>query len=48
LVEFLYFRSAQTSVFFFIVLAVFLDVTVGYVIGIRVARRNFAIESEGV
>jgi hypothetical protein len=46
LVEFLYVPAAQTSVFFFIVLAVFLDVTVGYVVGIRVARRDLAIESE--
>jgi uncharacterized membrane protein len=38
LVEFLYLPAAQTSVFFFILLAIFLDVTVSYVIGIRAAR----------
>ncbi len=44
IVEFLNFKPAQTSVFFFIVLAAFLDVIVGYVVGIRVARRDIAVE----
>ena len=43
-VEFLTFRAAQTSIFFLIVLALFLDVTVGYFISLRVARRDLAIE----
>lgn len=45
LVEFLYVQAAQTSVFFFILLAIFLDVTVSYVIGIRTARRSAVVES---
>jgi uncharacterized membrane protein len=44
LVEFLTFHAAQTSIFFLIVLALFLDVTVGYFISLRVARRDLAIE----
>ncbi len=43
LVEFLYLPWAETSVFFFMVLALFLDLTVGYVVGVRVARRDLAI-----
>ena len=44
LIEFLTFRAAQTSIFFLIVLALFLDLTVGYFISLRVARRDLAIE----
>ena len=44
IIEFLYFKPAQTSVFFFIVLAAFLAVIIGYVVGIRVARRDIAVE----
>ena len=43
LIEFLTFRAAQTSIFFLMVLALFLDVTVGYFISLRVARRDLAI-----
>jgi glucan phosphoethanolaminetransferase (alkaline phosphatase superfamily) len=44
LIEFLYFPWAQTSVFFFIVLALFLDLVIGYTVGVRVARRDLAIQ----
>ncbi len=44
LIEFLTLRAMQTSTFFLIVLALFLDVTVGYYVGLRVARRDLAIE----
>lgn len=40
LIEFLMVRQAQTSVFFFIVVATMIDVIAGYTIGIRVARRD--------
>ena len=43
LIEFLMVRQAQTSVFFFIVIATLIDVIAGYTIGIRVARRDLAI-----
>jgi hypothetical protein len=43
LIEFLYYPWAQTSVFFFMVLALFLDLIIGYTIGVRVARRDLAI-----
>ena len=43
LIEFLMVRQAQTSIFFFIVVATLIDVIAGYTIGIRVARRDFAI-----
>jgi len=45
LIEFLLVRQAQTSVFFFIVVASLIDVIAGYTIGIRVARRDFSIGS---
>jgi hypothetical protein len=44
LVEFLVVPIAQTSVFFFIVLALFLDLTVGYVVSVRTARRDLAVQ----
>ena len=44
LIELLTLSIAQTSVFFFIVLALFLDLTVGYVVSLRVARRDLAIQ----
>ncbi len=44
LIEFLMVRQAQTSVFFFIVIATLIDVIAGYTIGIRVARRDLTIE----
>ena len=43
LIEFLMVRQAQTSVFFFIVVATLIDVIAGYTIGIRVARRDLSI-----
>ena len=43
LIEFLMVAQAQTSVFFFIVIATLIDVVAGYTIGIRVARRDLAI-----
>ena len=43
LIEFLMVRQAQTSVFFFIVVATLIDVVAGYTIGIRVARRDLSI-----
>lgn len=43
LIEFLMVQQAQTSVFFFIVIATLIDVIAGYTIGIRVARRDLAI-----
>ena len=43
LVEFLLVRQAQTSVFFFIVVASLIDVIAGYTIGIRLARRDFTV-----
>lgn len=43
LIEFLLVTQAQTSVFFFIVIASLIDVIAGYTIGIRVARRDFTI-----
>ena len=43
LIEFLMVRQAQTSVFFFIVVATLIDVIAGYTIGIRVARRALSI-----
>ncbi len=42
-VEFINFPWAQTSVFFFMVLALFLDLVIGYTVGVRVARRDLAI-----
>lgn len=44
LIEFLALRIAQTSTFFILVLAFFLDLTVGYFVGLRVAQRDLAIE----
>lgn len=46
LVEFLMVKEAQTSVFFFIVIATFIDVIAGYTIGIRLARRDINFEGE--
>ncbi|MEO0809983.1 MAG: hypothetical protein AAFW82_04970, partial [Pseudomonadota bacterium] len=46
LVEFLMVSEAQTSVFFFIVIATFIDVIAGYTIGIRLARRDINFEGE--
>ena len=43
LIEFLMVQQAQTSVFFFIVVATLIDVIAGYTIGIRVARRDLSI-----
>ncbi|MGE5511732.1 MAG: hypothetical protein ACM31O_10840 [Bacteroidota bacterium] len=43
LVEFLLVPQAATSVFFFIVVAVLIDVVAGFMIGIRVARRDLSI-----
>lgn len=43
LVEFLAFRLAQNSVFFFIVLALFLYLVVSYAVGMRTARRDFSV-----
>ena len=43
LIEFLMVKQAQTSVFFFIVVATLIDVIAGYTIGIRVARRDLSI-----
>jgi uncharacterized membrane protein len=43
LTEFLTMRTAQTSEFFFIVVALFCDLTAGFVVGLRVARRDVAI-----
>lgn len=43
LIEFLMISQAQTSIFFFLVVATLIDVVAGYTIGIRVARRDLAI-----
>lgn len=43
LIEFLMVSQAQTSTFFFLVVATLIDVVAGYTIGIRVARRDLAI-----
>ncbi|MCB1510007.1 MAG: hypothetical protein KDJ36_03825 [Hyphomicrobiaceae bacterium] len=43
LIEFLMISHAQTSIFFFLVVATLIDVIAGYTIGIRVARRDLAI-----
>ncbi len=43
LIEFLMISQAQTSIFFFLVVATLIDVIAGYTIGIRVARRDLAI-----
>lgn len=43
LVEFLLVPQAATSVFFFILVAVLIDVVAGFMIGIRVARRDLSI-----
>jgi len=43
LVEFLVVGAAATSVFFFILAAVMIDVVAGFTIGIRVARRDLSI-----
>lgn len=43
LVEFLLVPQAATSVFFFVVIAVLIDVVAGFMIGIRVARRDLSI-----
>ena len=40
LLEFLMFRQAATSVFFFIVLLTLIDVVAGYTIGMRASRRD--------
>lgn len=47
LVEFLMVQAAQTSVFFFIVVASIIDVIAGYTIGIRVARRDIGFGGMG-
>lgn len=43
LVEFLLVPQAATSAFFFILVAVLIDVVAGFMIGIRVARRDLSI-----
>jgi hypothetical protein len=43
IVEFLVVAHAATSVFFFILLGVLIDVVAGFTIGIRVARRDLTI-----
>lgn len=43
LVEFLLVPKAATSVFFFIMIATFIDVVAGFMIGIRTARRDLNI-----
>jgi hypothetical protein len=47
LVEFLLVPQAATSVFFFIMVATLIDVVAGFSIGIRTARRDFNIGSDG-
>ncbi|MEO1694352.1 MAG: hypothetical protein AAFR55_03840 [Pseudomonadota bacterium] len=47
LVCFLMVGAAQTSVFFFIVVAAIIDVIAGYTIGIRVARRDIGFGGMG-
>ena len=46
LIEFLLVKQAQTSVFFFIMVASLIDVIAGYTIGIRVARRDIGFGGE--
>lgn len=46
LVEFLLVPQAATSVFFFVMLATLIDVVAGFMIGIRVARRDLSIGAE--
>jgi len=43
LIEFLLVQQAATSVFFFIMIAAFIDVVAGFMIGIRTARRDLNI-----
>ncbi len=43
LVFFLTVKSAATSLFFILMMISFIDVLAGYIIGIKVARRDFAV-----
>lgn len=47
LIEFLLVQKAATSVFFFIMIATFIDVVAGFMIGIRTARRDLNIGGHG-
>jgi hypothetical protein len=47
LVEFLVVNAAATSTFFFIMIGALIDVVAGFIIGIRVARRDLAIGGAG-
>lgn len=47
LIEFLLVEKAATSVFFFIMIATFIDVVAGFMIGIRTARRDLNIGGHG-
>jgi hypothetical protein len=46
LVEFLLVPQSATSVFFFVMLATLIDVVAGFMIGIRVARRDLSIGAD--
>jgi hypothetical protein len=46
LVQFIIMPRAQTSVFFFIMVAALVDVVAGFMIGIRVAKRDLQIGSD--
>jgi hypothetical protein len=46
LVEFIVAKQAQTSVFFFVMIAALIDVVAGFMIGIRTARRDLNIGSD--
>ena len=46
LIEFLMVRQAQTSVFFFIVVATLIDVIAGFTVSIVAARRDFAVGAD--
>jgi hypothetical protein len=46
LIEFIVTKQAQTSVFFFVMIATLIDVVAGFMIGIRTARRDLNIGSD--
>lgn len=47
MIEFLSFGFAQTSEFFFILVALFCDLVVGFAVGMRVSRREVAVGAFG-
>ncbi len=46
IVQFIVYPLAQTSVFFFIIFALFCDLFVSFAVGLRTSRRNIGIESD--